>query len=47
MQVVGDAQLPQPAARYSWSGNEASPAVHVGEGAFHVHVAQVNAVLSL
>ncbi len=39
-QVVGDAQLPTPAARYSWSRDEPVPAVHVGEGSLHLNIAQ-------
>jgi hypothetical protein len=38
--VVGDAQLPTPAARYSWSRDEPVPAVHVGEGSLHLNIAQ-------
>ena len=39
--MVGDAQLPTPAARYSWARDEPSPAVHVGEGSLHLNIAQV------
>jgi hypothetical protein len=44
-QVCGAAQLPVPSARYSMGADRT--VVSVGEGAFHLHVAQVNAVLHL
>ena len=41
LQVVGNAQLPTPAARYSWSRGAPAPAVQVGEGSLHLNIAQV------
>ena len=47
VQVVGDAQLPTPAARYSWSRDAPAPAVHVGDGSLHLNIAQVLCTLRL
>ena len=44
-QVCGAAQLPVPSARYSMGENRTE--VSVGDGAFHLHVAQINAILHL
>lgn len=44
-QVCGAAQLPVPSARYSMGAERTE--VSVGDGAFHLHVAQVNAILHL
>ncbi len=44
--VCGEAQLPTPAARYSWQHDNAQE-LSVGEGAFKLHVGQVNVVVNL
>jgi hypothetical protein len=44
--VRGDAQLPTPAARYSWERSDAQQ-LSVGEGAFQFHVGEVNLVVNL
>ena len=43
VEVCGGVSLPTPAARYS----HAAGTLSLGEGAFHLHVAEVNAVLRL
>ena len=43
LEVCGGLSLPAPAARYTHSSGTLS----LGEGAFHLHVAEVNAVLRL
>ena len=44
LQVCGNVRLPTPSARYS-PGSAAGQQLVLGEGALHVHVAQVNAVV--
>ncbi|EIE19698.1 hypothetical protein COCSUDRAFT_54586 [Coccomyxa subellipsoidea C-169] len=46
IEVCGEAQLPTPAARYSWQHDNAQE-LSVGEGAFKLHVGQVNVVVNL
>ncbi|KAK9822851.1 hypothetical protein WJX81_003965 [Elliptochloris bilobata] len=45
LEVCGAAQLPVPSARYSMGADRTE--VSVGDGAFHLHVAQINAILHL
>ncbi|CAL8471353.1 g10895 [Coccomyxa elongata] len=46
VEVCGNAQLPTPNARYSWQHDSAQE-LSVGEGAFKLHVDQVNVVVNL
>ena len=43
LEVCGGVRFPTPAARYSGS----TGTLAVGEGSFHLHVAEVNAVVHL